>query len=109
MSCGYPVSWRALVDVWRENDTDEVKNRKCPSVALKYRYCYIYIVFLIAGVPWDSESAINLAKKASDADNVEFQGIYVHCGNTYKADKDKDERVKIQTDTTDRLLDLKDR
>ena len=69
----------------------------------------VRIFCILAGVPWDSDTAIKLAKKANDAGNVEFQGIYVHCGNTYKADKDKDERIQIQTDTTDRLLSLKER
>ena len=61
------------------------------------------------GVPWDGDTAIKLAKAASDADNVEFKGIYVHCGNAFIVDKDKDKRIKIQTDTTDRLLNLKER
>ena len=56
---------------------------------------------------WNTDIAIQLAKIASDADNIEFQGIYVHCGNTYNPDRDG--KVKTQTETTERLLELKNR
>lgn len=59
------------------------------------------------GVIWNTDIAIQLAKIASDADNIEFQGIYVHCGNTYNPDRDG--KVKTQTETTERLLELKNR
>lgn len=60
-----------------------------------------------AGVLWNSDTVVKLAKKAVIAENIEFQGMYLHCGNSYNSDK-KD-REKIQNDTTERMLELKDR
>ena len=50
---------------------------------------------------------MQLARKIVEAENIDFQGIYVHCGNTYTHDRDLKEQ--LQSDTTDRLLDLKNR
>lgn len=60
-----------------------------------------------AGVLWDSDTAVKLAKKAIAAENIEFQGLYLHCGNSYTSDKE--DREKIQSDTTERILELKNR
>ena len=40
-----------------------------------------------AGVWWsDHDRSVAIAKRLSDAaDTVEFQGLYVHCGNSYAA------------------------
>ena len=40
-----------------------------------------------AGVWWsDHDRSVAIAKRLADApDTVEFQGLYVHCGNSYSA------------------------
>ena len=64
-------------------------------------------MYLTAGCLYNSDTAVKLAKLANEASNVEFQGLYVHCGNTYQQDPAK--RVELQAQTTDRLLELKNR
>ncbi|XP_060557981.1 D-serine dehydratase-like [Ruditapes philippinarum] len=59
------------------------------------------------GCLWDSEEAIQIGKTADAAPNVKFQGLYTHCGNTYTPDTEA--KVKVQQDTTERLVALKKR
>ena len=71
--------------------------------------CDIYNVYInvTAGCLWDCEEAVQIAKTADAAPNVKFQGLYTHCGNSYSPNDDV--RKKVQQDTTERLITLKNR
>ena len=62
---------------------------------------------VVAGVLWNSDQAVSLARKAHEASNIDFQGIYIFCGNSYTSDKQK--REEVQRVTTERILELKSR
>lgn len=59
------------------------------------------------GCVWNTDLAIQIAKKAVSSPNTEFQGIYTHCGNSYCPDESM--KNQIQTQTAERLLALKGR
>ncbi|KAH3787470.1 D-threo-3-hydroxyaspartate dehydratase-like [Dreissena polymorpha] len=59
------------------------------------------------GCCWDSEDVLTICKKAHEAANIRFQGLYNHCGNTYVPDTDK--RSKIQHETVANLMAVKER
>ncbi|KAL3854651.1 hypothetical protein ACJMK2_013911 [Sinanodonta woodiana] len=63
-----------------------------------------------SGVKWNSDDAVHLAKMASTAENIIFQGLYTHCGDSYTSyARNEGLRREIQENTTERLLFLKDR
>lgn len=57
------------------------------------------------GVPWDSDKVVGLARLASQAQNVEFRGIYTHCSESYSKTSDTAVRSQAETDTK-RFLDV---
>ncbi|XP_046377711.2 D-threo-3-hydroxyaspartate dehydratase-like [Haliotis rufescens] len=61
-----------------------------------------------AGVLWDSDDVVTVAKAAVDADNVKFLGIYTHCGSSYDC-TGVDELKKFGTTNTDRLTTVRDK
>jgi D-serine deaminase-like pyridoxal phosphate-dependent protein len=61
-----------------------------------------------AGVPWDSDTAINLAKRLSHNTACTFRGIYCHEGQSYKA-RGFDEVEQVSSQTAERILELANR
>ncbi|XP_046573479.1 D-threo-3-hydroxyaspartate dehydratase-like isoform X2 [Haliotis rubra] len=61
-----------------------------------------------AGVVWDSDDVITVAKAAVDADNVKFLGIYTHCGSSYDC-TGVEELKKFGATNTDRLITVRDK
>ena len=51
-----------------------------------------------AGVWWDDDEAVDIVKCIEECQNVQFQGIYAHCGNSYAAHSISEvERVRDST------------
>lgn len=61
-----------------------------------------------AGVPWDGDTAITLAKRLSHNTACTFRGIYCHEGQSYKA-KGFDEVEQVSSQTAERILDVANR
>lgn len=53
------------------------------------------------GTLWNDAAGLTLAEKISKSNNVQFAGVYVHCGNSYK---DKSRVVHAEKETVDRIL-----
>jgi len=68
----------------------------------------VFCRFVIAGVPWDGDGGVNLAKRLSHNTACTFRGIYCHEGQSYKA-KGFDEVEQVSSLTADRILDLANR
>lgn len=64
--------------------------------------------FVIAGVPWDGECAVKLARRLSQNTACTFRGIYCHEGQSYKA-KGFDEIEQVSSQTTERILEVANR
>lgn len=64
--------------------------------------------FKLAGVLWDSDRVVELARLATNAQNVEFLGIYTHCSVSYSLSSDKAVRNQAETDTK-RILSVCER
>ena len=47
----------------------------------------IYSISSVAGVSWDDDRLIKLAKDASNYSNIDFRGLYSHDGNSYTISK----------------------
>ncbi|ESO88027.1 hypothetical protein LOTGIDRAFT_219658 [Lottia gigantea] len=54
------------------------------------------------GVEFDSDELVGIGKSASEADNIDFMGLYTHCGDTYDA-KNVAGIQNINDSTSDRL------
>ncbi|KAG0703352.1 D-serine dehydratase [Chionoecetes opilio] len=57
------------------------------------------------GIRWDSADGEDLASQMHKASTVTFAGVYVHCGNTYRATQAGDVK-QVRDETIERLLDL---
>ena len=55
------------------------------------------------GVSATSNEVLEMAKRLCDANTIEFQGLYSHCGNSYYA-QSKSDVQKIADDTVAELL-----
>lgn len=76
----------------------------------KYSCCFqqVFCGFVTAGVSWDGEYAIELARRLSQNTACTFRGIYCHEGQSYKA-KGFDEIEQVSSQTTERILDVANR
>ncbi|KAL4217119.1 hypothetical protein ACF0H5_023574 [Mactra antiquata] len=57
------------------------------------------------GCCWNSEEIISICEKIKQSNNMIFQGLYTHCGNSYSPDIET--KNSIQQTTFDRLIDVK--
>ena len=61
-----------------------------------------------AGVWWEDEEAVEVVKFLQSCDNIKFQGIYTHCGNSYAASSVR-EVERVRDNTLEAMVRLVDR
>ena len=81
-----------------EVDPTQTQSSSSATLALMYLFTCIS-----AGIPWDSDIGVELAKQLDGSAAVSFQGIYTHEGGSYSAKNEKDVKA-VGAQTTDRLL-----
>ncbi len=60
------------------------------------------------GVVWDDDAAVSFGRRLAASRTINFQGLYVHEGQSYNA-KGTEELQAINTEATERCLDLANR
>ncbi|KAK6182110.1 hypothetical protein SNE40_009868 [Patella caerulea] len=55
------------------------------------------------GLEWNGEKVLSVAMEANESKNVNFLGLYTHCGNSYDA-KNVKEIHKVVDETCDRIV-----
>ena len=61
-----------------------------------------------AGVWWEDGEAVEVVRFLQGRENVRFQGIYTHCGNSYAADSVR-EVERVRDDTLEAMVRLVER
>ncbi|KAK8732514.1 hypothetical protein OTU49_006793, partial [Cherax quadricarinatus] len=56
-----------------------------------------------AGVWWKDEAGVDLAVLLQNSPNIDFAGVYVHCGNSYHTSS-SEEVIQVLDDTIERLM-----